>query len=240
MRGYRKNPHKAPLREDLAFALLMAGGLKPNWNMNALASLIGKQSSKETAEPVHLFDPLCGSGTIAIEGAGMLAGLPPGRNSLAPLQGTLFFNNGLWHEIKNAALSVSSLEDNNFMVTANDKDKTAIEAARVNAKEAGVLDCVDFTLSPFQKHPIFSSLPSRNLLLVTNPPYGHRMSGPAIYKKLANSISKMPCETNTTRYAVLGNDPRPIRETGLQPIEVKFSSKSGGISVVAMAGEKEL
>ena len=69
LRGYRVNPHKAPLREDLAFALLMASGLKADWNLEPLLPLVGgfQSSNVKTEKSMHLFDPCCGSGTIAIE-----------------------------------------------------------------------------------------------------------------------------------------------------------------------------
>jgi 23S rRNA G2445 N2-methylase RlmL len=238
MRGYRVNPHKAPLREDLAYALLMTGGLKPNWNLEPLQLFFDGFSTPATREAdatkVHLFDPCCGSGTIAIEGAGILAGLPPGRNATAPLQGTSFCDHKLWKEMKESALS--GLQEG-VCVTANDIEQAAIDAAKLNAQEAGVADYIVFTQGSFQKHKLFAPQTSETafpLLLVTNPPYGHRLSSSGIHKNLAKSIS---LSKDLIRYTMIGNDPRPLRETGL-PLEVKFSSKSGGLSILAMSGSR--
>ena len=150
MRGYRKNPYKAPLREDLAFALLMAGGLNPNWNLKPLEPLLGEASlanpESSLESKVHLFDPCCGSGTIAIEGAAIMARLPPGRNKPAPLKGTIFYNSDLWKDLKTvAALGSKSTKQYIVQVTANDVDKNAIAAAKVNAEHAGVQHCIAFT-----------------------------------------------------------------------------------------------
>jgi 23S rRNA G2445 N2-methylase RlmL len=238
MRGYRKNPHKAPLREDLAYALLMSGGLKPNWNLEPLQSFFGGLSTPATREAdgtnVCLFDPCCGSGTIAIEGAGILAGLPPGRHASAPLQGTSFCDHKLWDVMKQSTLS--GLQKG-VCVTANDIEQTAIDAAKLNAQEAGVADYITFTKGSFQRHKLFEPLRSetaspRLLVVVTNPPYGQRLSSAGIYKTLAKSISS---SKDLIRYTLIGKDPRQMRETGL-PLEVTFSTKSGGLSIVAMSG----
>ena len=62
------------------------------------------------------------------------------------------------------------------------------------------------------------------------------MSSTEIYKKLAHSISSM--RGKKVSYSIVGVDPRSMRESGLQ-MEVAFSTKSGGMNVVAMNGEKK-
>lgn len=262
MRGYRLNPHKAPLREDLAFALLMAGGLTPRWNLQPLQSWLIKDDSEiagaldsETKKGeadllVQLFDPLCGSGTIAIEGASILAGLPPGRFRPPPFEGTKLYNNELWNDIKFKALSLSSLATNtdgdakSIMVVANDINKEAIHAAMSNSKRAGVEKLIDFTVGSFKTHPLstrsrpqstYKISDSRDLLVVTNPPYGKRMlpdeSITSIYAQIAKTIKSLPYRI---RYTMIGTDPRSLRDSSL-PLKVAFSTKQGGLSVVAMS-----
>ena len=223
-RGYRLSPFKAPLREDLAYALLMAGGVHPRWDLRPLRSLLlkhddtvgdsnlnheGKRSSetqmKEQPESITLFDPFCGSGTIAIEGAAILAGLPPGRFRPPPLEGTSFSDANLWEELKSKALSVSCLgsgihsnchksatdsimtmptmqttaTSSTILVSANELDGRAISAAKANAKRAGLEKNIEFTKGSFDAHPLLRpsmmSSTSDSILLVTNPPYGKRM-----------------------------------------------------------------
>lgn len=260
MRGYRLRPHKAPLREDLTFALLMAGGLKPRWNLQPLQSWLTKSDAEINGAldeddkngagelTLQLFDPLCGSGTIAIEGASILAGLPPGRFRPPPFEGTKLYDDELWDDIKSHALSVSANNDGNMkkviMVSANDISKEAISAAISNAKRAGVDRIIDFTVGSFKTHPLSKHLrqqstrqisDSRYLLVVTNPPYGKRLetdkSNSSIYKQIANSIRSLPCRIRCT---MIGKDPRSLRESSL-PFNVAFSTKQGGLSVVAMS-----
>jgi putative N6-adenine-specific DNA methylase len=77
-RGYRLDGAKAPLREDIAFAVLQAAGFRKG---------------------MALLDPFCGSGTIAIEAACIAAGLPPGRLRPAPLQGFAFADAAEWQKL---------------------------------------------------------------------------------------------------------------------------------------------
>ena len=262
MRGYRLNPHKAPLREDLAFALLMAGGLKPRWNLQSLKSSLLKNDPEIDCAPdsgtkngeaellvVRLFDPLCGSGTIAIEGASILAGLPPGRFRPPPFEGTKAYNIELWNDIKSKALSLSLSigtdgDTKAIMVAANDINKEAIHAAISNSKRAGVEQYIDFTVGSFKIHPLsnhsrqqstYQVSDSRDLLIVTNPPYGKRMlpeeSSSSIYKQIANAMKSVPYSIRCT---MIGKDPRSLRESSL-PLKVAFSTKHGGLSVVAMS-----
>jgi len=254
----RLNPHRAPLREDLTFALLMAGGLKTRWNLQPLKSFLtmsdinnsldkGEKTGEEQLS-VHLFDPLCGSGTIAIEAASILAGLPPGRFRPPPLEATTMLNTSLWNNIKSKALSVSTSSNgtvNTIMVVANDISKEAIDAAISNAKRAGVDHFIDFTVGSFKTHPLsihsrrqstaYQISDSRELLLVTNPPYGKRLvpdkTSMSIYKQIANAMKAVPCGI---QFTMIGPNPRLLRESSL-PFNVAFSTKQGGLSVVAMS-----
>ena len=280
MRGYRLDPYKAPLREDLAFALLLASGLKPRWNLYPLQPLLAKgadasaidfdgvinnktaQKNNNNEQLVQLFDPLCGSGTIAIEGASILAGLPPGRNRPSPLLGTKLYNHRLWNDVKSKALipptssglnSGKEDDDNTnkkVLVAANDINSSAIKAAKSNAERAGVSDYINFEVGHFANHPLLkssytkrssSSSHSNNkqLRIVTNPPYGKRISSSddggskskSIYKQIARALRSSTF--NKFKCTMIGKDPRSLRESSL-PMDVAFSTKHGGLSVVAM------
>ena len=244
MRGYRLNPHKAPLREDLAYALLIAGGLKPSWNLQSLRTLFGAisetQVSTETIpeKSLQVFDPFCGSGTIAIEAASILASLPPGRFRLPPFQGTKLCNIRLWEDVKSKALTAADSNTRRSMVVlANDISAEAINAAKSNSIRAGVDQLIDFSLGSFKSRNLALSFSrSQPLVVVTNPPYGHRLSTDAtqssIYKQIAKALKSLPCKVQCT---MIGNDPRSLRESAL-PLRVAFSTKHGGMSVVAMTG----
>jgi putative N6-adenine-specific DNA methylase len=242
----------------------MAGGLKPRWNLQPLKSLLlnddpaidgapddsGTKIGEAELLVVRLFDPLCGSGTIAIEGASILAGLPPGRFRPPPFEGTKVYNVELWNDIKSKALSLSMSTGTDgdtkaIMVAANDINKEAIQAAISNSKRAGVEQFIDFTVGSFKIHPLsnhsrqkspYQVSDSRDLLLVTNPPYGKRIlpdesTGSSIYKQIANAMKSLPYGIRCT---MIGKDPRSLRESSL-PLKVAFSTKHGGLSVVAMS-----
>ena len=258
-RGYRLKPHKAPLREDLAYALLMSGGLMPRWDLRPHFSndsddsiAAGSLSSSSRGSNRVLFDPFCGSGTIAIEGASLQLGLPPGRFHPPPLECTTFCNPALWEEMKSKAMSVSSTkQDDPVYVAAGDIDAKALDAAKANAKRAGVDDCIDFVKGSFVSHPLLKLQPKngkksnvldathQSLLVVANPPYGKRLSPDetkkTIYRKLAHVLLSSS-SSRSIDCAMIGKDLRVMREAGIPSLDVAFSTKHGGLSVVAMTG----
>jgi putative N6-adenine-specific DNA methylase len=250
-RGYRLKPHKAPLREDLAYALLMSGGLMPNWDLRpqfyCSKSSPHRSSERTNHRLLTLYDPFCGSGTIAIEGACLQLGLPPGRFLPPPFDGTTFCNPALWEEMKSKALSVlSSAPQDSLRVAAGDIDQKAIDAAEANAKRAGVYKWMDFRKISFVLHPLLKDMKngqksqgsndsSPSLLVVTNPPYGIRSPDETkntIYRKLAKVLSS---SSRRIDCAIIGKNIRAMRESGM-PLEVIFSTKHGGLNVVAMSG----
>ena len=263
-RGYRLKPHRAPLREDLAYALLMAGGLLPCWDLrrqfsknsdDSFAADLPSPSSRGTNHRI-LFDPFYGSGTIAIEGASLQLGLPPGRFHPAPLDGTCFFNPVLWEEMKSKAMSAgsSARQYEPVCVAAGDIDPKALDAAKANAKRAGVDNCIDFVKGSFVSHPLLNQqskdgkksnvmddAAQQSLLVVANPPYGKRLSpsetNNTIYRKLANVLlSSSSSSRRSIDCAVIGKDVRVMREAGIPSLDVAFSTKHGGLSVAAMTG----
>lgn len=259
-RGYRLKPHKAPLREDLAYALLMSGGLMPRWDLRPhfpddSNDSIAVDSMSPSARGINrvLFDPCCGSGTIAIEGASLQLGLPPGRFHPPPLECTTFYNPALWEEMKSKAMSVSRAkqQDEPVYVAAGDIDAKALDAAIANAKRAGVDDCIDFVKGSFVSHPLLKQqskdgqksnvldASQQSLLVVANPPYGKRLSPNetknTMYKKLAHVLLSAS-SSRSIDCAMIGKDVRVMREAGIPSLDVAFSSKHGGLSVVAMSG----
>jgi putative N6-adenine-specific DNA methylase len=138
-RGYRLAPGPAPLRETLAAALLLSAG----WDGS-----------------VPLCDPLCGAGTIAIEGALIAAGRAPGAGRAFAFQ--RWAKAPPLPDLPPARAVTCSIE-------ASDLDAAAMAAARANAKRAGV------EIS-FEQRAL-KDLPPREGrgLVATNPPYGVRV-----------------------------------------------------------------
>ncbi|HEX6813996.1 MAG TPA: class I SAM-dependent RNA methyltransferase, partial [Planctomycetota bacterium] len=132
-RGYRLETAKAPLREDLAHALVLASGFSP----------------------AHaLLDPFAGSGTIAIEAAGLALCLPPGRQRPPALHHLALFDAGTWREVTQAGAPRQAAAPQTLApIAASDRDAGAVEAARSNAERAGVAGRIVFGNHAVTAHP---------------------------------------------------------------------------------------
>ncbi len=131
VRGYRLATSKAPLREDLAHALVLASG----WDR------VGP-----------LGDPMCGSGTIPLVAARLALGLPPSLPRRFAHESLCGFS-----PIEDVA---ASTRPQGLVVHASDRDAGAIDAARSNAERAGVQDHVAFEVAPLSGAPIFTAGPA--------------------------------------------------------------------------------
>lgn len=160
-RGYRKLTAKAPIAENLAAALIM---LTP-WNKDRI-----------------LVDPFCGSGTIPIEAAMMAANMAPGMNRS--------FTAESWQHIVGKRVWYDALDEAREMIDLNvdtdiqgyDLDGEMVNISRENAKLAGVDKLIHFQLRSVEQ----LSHPKKYGFLITNPPYGERLSDkkemPALYR----------------------------------------------------------
>lgn len=161
-RGYRVVPVAAPMKETMAAALVMLSFWKP-----------GRL----------LVDPCCGSGTIPIEAAMIGMNIAPGLGRTFASQEWEFIDKDLWKEERKAAYEAIDY-DADIRIKASDINPEALEAARENAEEAGVDDCIEFTVADIKD----LEATEENGIIITNPPYGERIGeeeGIAqIYKKL--------------------------------------------------------
>ena len=169
-RGYRLAQGKAPLREDVAFAMLFMAGWYPAWMQHSGPSRWD-----------GLMDPFCGSGTIGIEGAAMKLGLPPGRlkHQTSPFTGTVLADFHQWSHAVSLAAAAATATNNarvpRKFVSVSDRNAGAVNATLANARSAGVLEALIIETAAlsnqrwFDQHP--SDAPS-SLLVVTNPPFG--------------------------------------------------------------------
>jgi putative N6-adenine-specific DNA methylase len=167
-RGYRQAVAKAPLRETLAAAILMASG----W---------------DKVSP--LLDPFCGSGTIPIEAALMALGIPPGTHRRFAFMDWPDFDEQLWQSIHTSSSTVhgpsSVNHDHSPTILASDRDAGAIQMARENAARAGVEDCIEFKCQAVSSiTPPALRLRSGRGWVVTNPPYGRRVRSGADLRNL--------------------------------------------------------
>ncbi|MFD2438007.1 bifunctional 23S rRNA (guanine(2069)-N(7))-methyltransferase RlmK/23S rRNA (guanine(2445)-N(2))-methyltransferase RlmL [Modicisalibacter luteus] len=159
-RGYRKEQGHAPLKENLAAALLLRAG----WPERA-----------RRGEP--LIDPLCGSGTLVIEAALMAADMAPGlHRERYGFQGWAGHDQAVWRELKREAEARASLGRRRIKsrLYGLDISPQALSAAKANAMRAGIPALIDFQGGAVAelKQPTGIERPG---LIMTNPPYGERI-----------------------------------------------------------------
>ncbi len=210
-RGYRLDGRKAPLREDIAHALVLASGFGPG---------------------DALLDPFCGSGTIAIEAAAIARCVPPGRLRPPPLQHSARFDHDAWQRL----VAEPQPNEDVPLITCSDRDDGAVAAARANAERAGVADALQVEAHAIAAHPWLqpNAAPPRGVV-VSNPPYGVRIKGGSpllsLYQTIGHRVQRLG---DGWRTALLAHDVRLARRTGLS-LEPAFSTRHGGLTVTAMA-----
>ncbi|RNF81723.1 bifunctional 23S rRNA (guanine(2069)-N(7))-methyltransferase RlmK/23S rRNA (guanine(2445)-N(2))-methyltransferase RlmL [Montanilutibacter psychrotolerans] len=243
-RGWRETQGEAPLKENLAAAVLLRG-----------------QWPKLYAEGGALLDPMCGSGTLLIEGALMAADVAPGLLRLGRRLPTRWrgFDQAQWQALCDQARERETVGRANLrpVFHGSDLDPHAVRAARENAAVAGVreaiyLDARDVRALP--EHFITTdgasagtpddaaSAPSRfrglgnpddsgqhlppRGLVACNPPYDARLAAdPALYRALGNAIRAI---APGWRASVLCGDAELAHATGLRASK-KYQLFNGAI-----------
>lgn len=210
IRGYRQAVAKAPLRETLAAALLLAAG----W----------------TGE-TPLVDPLCGSGTIPIEGALLARRMAPGQHRRFAFQKWQGFEDTTWQDLVTEA-NTGALASSPAPILGSDRDAGAIEAASANAARAGVTDV------SFSVRAVSAMTPGDHPgVVATNPPYGKRASKSSDVRNLYAQLGKvLRMRCRGWRLALYSPDGRLTQQIGL-PLEEMFSTSNGGIRVSALTGK---
>ena len=165
-RGYRPVTSAAPIRETLAAAMIDLS----YWRKDRV-----------------LLDPMCGSGTIAIEAALIAKNIAAG--------GARTFVSEDWDCVDETVWSIARNNPPNTgnstpRIYASDIDPQMVAQAHENAKSAGVLDIIEFSVADIAK----IALPKEDYgVIITNPPYGQRIGDrkelPKLYKHL-NRLAK--------------------------------------------------
>ena len=210
-RGYRQAIAKAPLRESLAAAMLLGAKYDPS---------------------LPFVDPMCGSGTIAIEAAMIARGIAPGiaRDFAAerwPETDAVTWN-GARMAARDAARDRASAP-----ILACDRDAGAIEAARSNAGRAGVENDIEFRVGAL------SALdpPDGPGLLLTNPPYGVRVGETKPLRDLFARFGQVAyTRLGGWRVGLLSANRTLEAQTRLDLAEV-FKTSNGGIPVRLVVAE---
>lgn len=168
-RGYRELSNAAPIKETLAALMVL---LTP-WKADRA-----------------LIDPFCGSGTIPIEAAMIGLNMAPGLNRDFVSGGWRWITGKAWDKAREEA---KSLIDKNAVLNIQgyDIDESALKVARINARLAGLENKLHF-----QKRDM-RELSSKDHygFIVTNPPYGERLSDlrsvEALYREMGKVFSKL-------------------------------------------------
>lgn len=149
-RGYRQLAGEAPLRETMAAALVQLSVWKRDRTF---------------------LDPMCGSGTIAIEAAMIGRGIAPGLSRNFAGEKWSSIPREFWQQAREEARALQDLSEME-PILATDRDFRVLKVARENARLAGVADCIHF-----QEQDLADVRTSRKYgCLITNPPYGKRLN----------------------------------------------------------------
>ena len=179
-RGYRLDANDAPIKETLAAALCSLSHLRPYHK---------------------LYDPMCGSGTILIEGAMMAANMAPGINRRFSAERFGVINRNVWEEERERAKSlVRPIDD--FMAYGSDIDKRALELAKVNAERAGVGSKIHFKVADVAS---FRPETERGTL-ICNPPYGERLLSLNECEEIYKSMGKAFEQKKGWSYSIISPD----------------------------------
>lgn len=160
-RGYRPESNAAPIRETLAAAI--AATARPREN-------------------VLLWDPMCGSGTIAIEAAMLANRIAPGVHRRFAAEQFPQFPSALWQRAREEA--EEGVTPTGIEIYASDIDPACVSLTTENIRRAGVGTWV----KAFREDAVRIAAPGRRGTIVTNPPYGERLSTPqeaeALYRRI--------------------------------------------------------
>ncbi len=149
-RGYRRARRDAPLKENLAAGLILLSGWNP------------------AEEP--FFDPMCGSGTLAMEAALIATRTAPGARRSFGFEALTGHDPQLWRRLRDRAAAGTSPHAPQLIV-ASDRDPACLEDLRASLATFGLEDAVRCTTGDV----LTAQAPASHGVWLTNPPYGVRM-----------------------------------------------------------------
>jgi putative N6-adenine-specific DNA methylase len=180
-RGWRLETGDAPLRENLAAGLLRVSGWTPG---------------------TPLLDPMCGSGTLLIEAAQMLAGIPPGINRSFAFEKFHQFDASAWQAIREAIPAAKIPATSTIF--GSDISGDMLVMARNNLQRAGIP--FDIPLKQIEAQEVKAPTDTPGLL-IANPPYGERLGGDDDLEALYGDLGRMVKErcSGWTLWLLSGN-----------------------------------
>ena len=212
-RGYRTGQGSAPIKENLAVALLLRSG----WPEIA-------------ATGGALLDPMCGSGTLIIEGAMMAADIAPGLlRSQYGFDKWLQHDQELWDSlvIEAQERKTLGLEKLELDIRGYDANPRVLEFTNQNIENAGLDEHIRIAHKPIDQ---FGKPTAEHGLLLTNPPYGERLGEIdqliPLYQKLGTVLQK---NFAGWKAAIFTGNVDLARETDLSPSK-QYSLYNGSIA----------
>ncbi len=210
-RGYRLNPAHAPLREDLARAVVLA-------------------SAWDRKRP--LVDPLCGSGTLLIEAAMLAANWPPGVARAFGIESTALGDKVSLDEVKRERMKL--VQPQPAMIYGSDREERAIGAARENMLG------LNFQIQLSVRAMSTVELPQEPISIVTNPPWGGRISADRDLYPLYRSIGDLRRRAAAGSSLTLVTSRRELAYQTAVPVRSAFLTDAGGTKVNAFVEIKSV
>jgi 23S rRNA (guanine2445-N2)-methyltransferase / 23S rRNA (guanine2069-N7)-methyltransferase len=174
-RGYRREGGRAPLKENVAAAVLLRAGWPGVFERGG-----------------WLIDPLCGSGTFLTEGALIAADAAPALDrDYFGFMGWRGHDAELWQRLRAEARERRAARAVRRCILGSDADSDAVRMSLANGEQAGIagwLHVEKRALGEIVHPPAAAAGPGGTGLIVTNPPYGERIGAesglPALYSEL--------------------------------------------------------
>lgn len=160
-RGYKKEITEAPLSEVLAAGLLLSTGWKGECDF---------------------VDPMCGSGTLAIEAAMIAGNIAPGKFRSFAFQNWDDYNEELWQNLVDDAIEYE--REIPIKISASDLNMQVADVAKINVESAGLEKVIEVKNMDFFQ----SKAKSEKGIVVMNPPYGERLDKDADMVDLYNRM----------------------------------------------------
>ncbi len=180
-RGYRDRQGDAPIKETLAAAMILLS----YWNKDRV-----------------LFDPFCGSGTIPIEAAMIGRNMAPGLDRSFAAEEWPRVNSEYWRDAKKEAFQAID-NKTKLHILGCDIDRKSILRARDNAANFGLEDDIAFFIKDFRD----AELKNEYGVVITNPPYGERISEKREVERLHKDLGIKFKELDTwSVYVITSNE----------------------------------
>jgi putative N6-adenine-specific DNA methylase len=187
-RGYRRLTAAAPIRETLAAALVLLSRWGPH-------------------RPFA--DPLCGSGTIAIEAAMIGSKVAPGHKRSFAAEHFAWMESGVWQQARSDA-EAERLKDTDFHVVASDIDGEVLSLAEYHARQAGVGPLVRIV-----RQDVADFAPSESYgCVISNPPYGERLGEEREVRRLYQTMGRSFAKLDTWSKFIITSYPEFERAYG--------------------------